>query len=96
MFIVLLTYRKPLAEIDRLMNEHVAWLKKNYASGLFIASGRRVPRTGGVILARTADLEAVRAAVLEDPFVSHDAATFEIIEFTASMTAPGAEVFKLL
>ena len=54
MFIVLLTYRKPLAEIDRLMDDHVAWLKGHYAAGLFIASGRRVPRTGGVILARSA------------------------------------------
>jgi uncharacterized protein YciI len=96
MFIVLLTYQKPLAEIDRLMNQHVAWLKGHYASGLFIASGRRVPRTGGVILARSGDAETLRAAMLEDPFVAHEAATFEIIEFTASMTAPGAEVFKLL
>jgi uncharacterized protein YciI len=96
MFIVLLTYRKPLTEIDRLMKEHVAWLKGHYASGLFIASGRRVPRTGGVILARSGDSEAVRAAMLEDPFVASEAAGFEIIEFTPSMTAPGAEVLKLL
>jgi uncharacterized protein YciI len=96
MFIVLLTYQKHLAEIDRLMNQHVAWLKGHYASGLFIASGRRVPRTGGVILARSGDAETLRAAMLEDPFVAHEAASFEIIEFAASMTAPGAEVFKLL
>jgi uncharacterized protein YciI len=95
MFIVLLTYRKPLAEIDRLMSEHVAWLKRYYASGMFIASGRRVPRTGGVILARSADATALREAMLQDPYVASDAATFEIIEFTPSMTAAGAEVFKL-
>lgn len=96
MFIVLLEYKKPLAEIDRLMNDHVRWLKGHYASGLFIASGRRVPRTGGVILARSSDVEALRAATLDDPFVANEAATFEIIEFTPSMTAAGAEVFKLL
>ena len=96
MFIVLLTYRKPLAEIDRLMDDHVAWLKGHYAAGLFIASGRRVPRTGGVILARSGDMETLREAMLEDPFVRHEAATFEIIEFTPSMTAAGAEVFKVL
>ncbi|NRF67275.1 hypothetical protein HLB44_09795 [Aquincola sp. S2] len=96
MFIVLLTYQKPLAEIDRLMSKHVAWLKGHYASGLFIASGRRVPRSGGVILARSGNADALRAAMLDDPFVAHDAATFEIVEFTPSMTAPGAEVFKLL
>ena len=58
--------------------------------------GRRVPRTGGVILARSGDMETLREAMLEDPFVRHEAATFEIIEFTPSMTAAGAEVFKVL
>lgn len=78
------------------MDDHVRWLKGHYASGLFIASGRRVPRTGGAIMARSGDLDVLRAAMLEDPLVSNEAATFEIIEFTPSMTAPGAEVFKLL
>jgi uncharacterized protein YciI len=96
MFIVLLTYQKPLAEIDRLMSRHVAWLKGHYASGLFIASGRRVPRSGGVILARSGDAEALRTAMAMDPFIAHGAATFEIIEFTPSMTALGAEVLKSL
>ena len=96
MFIVLLTYREPLAEIDRLMSKHVAWLKRHYATGLFIASGRRVPRTGGVILARSGDAAALHAEMQEDPFVAEGAATFELIEFTPSMTAAGAEVLKLL
>ena len=55
MFIVTLTYLKPVEEVDALMHDHVEWLKKGYADGLFIASGRRVPRTGGVILARSGD-----------------------------------------
>ena len=96
MLIVLLTYQKPLSEIDRLMSRHVAWLKGHYASGLFIASGRRVPRSGGVILARSGDIDALRAVMADDPFIANDAATFEIIEFTPSMTAPGAEVLKSL
>jgi uncharacterized protein YciI len=96
MFIVLLTYQRPLDEIDRLMRAHVAWLKQNYASGLFIASGRQVPRTGGVILARSGDEEALRASMAQDPFVVHGAATFELVEFTPSMTAKGAEVLRSL
>lgn len=96
MYIVLLTYRKPLAEIDKLMRRHVAWLEVHYASGRFIASGRRVPRTGGVILARSGDEEALRALLAEDPFIAEGAASFELVEFTPSMTAPGAEVLKSL
>ena len=96
MFIVTLTYLKPVDEIDALMNDHVAWLKRCYDGGLFIASGRRVPRVGGVIIARSGDEPALRAALAEDPFVIHAAARCEVVEFTPSMTAPGAEVLKSL
>lgn len=96
MFIVTLTYLKPVQEIDALMHDHVAWLKKGYDEGLFIASGRRVPRTGGVILARSGNEQALRAALARDPFVIHGAARCDVIEFTASMTAAGAEVLKTL
>lgn len=96
MIVVLLTYQRPLAEIDALMPQHVAWLKRHYASGLFIASGRRIPRVGGVILARSGDTAALEATMKEDPFVKHGAARFELIEFTPSMTAPGAKGLKSL
>ncbi|MEP6505759.1 MAG: YciI family protein [Betaproteobacteria bacterium] len=96
MFIVTLTYLKPVEEIDALMHDHVEWLKKGYEHGLFIASGRRVPRTGGVILARSGDEQALRDTLARDPFVIHAVARFDLVEFAASMTAPGAEVLKSL
>ena len=96
MFIVTLTYVQPLETIDALMTRHVAWLRRHYRSGLFIASGRQRPRIGGIILARSGDRDALEAALADDPFVSSGAATFDIVEFTPSMTAPGAEVLKQL
>ena len=96
MFIVTLTYLKPVEEVDALMRDHVAWLEAGYADGLFIASGRRVPRTGGVILARSGDAQALHETLARDPFVIHGAARCEVVEFTPSMTAPGAEVLKTL
>jgi uncharacterized protein YciI len=96
MFIVTLTYLKPVEEVDALMHDHVEWLKKGYAEGLFVASGRRVPRTGGVILARSGDEAALHESLARDPFVIHGAARCEVVEFTPSMTAPGAEVLKTL
>jgi uncharacterized protein YciI len=96
MFIVTLTYLKPVEEIDALMHDHVAWLEAGYAEGLFVASGRRVPRIGGVILARSGDEPALRAALARDPFAVHGAARCDVVEFAASMTAPGAEVLKTL
>jgi uncharacterized protein YciI len=96
MVVVTLTYRKPLEEIDALMARHVAWLRKHYKAGLFIASGRQVPRVGGVILARSGDREALLQALERDPFVAGGAATFTLTEFTPSMAAPGADALKSL
>ena len=96
MFIVTLTYLKPVAEIDALMPGHIEWLDQGYDSGLFIASGRRIPRTGGVILARSGDEQALRDKLARDPFVIHGAARCDVVEFAASMTAPGAEVLKTI
>ena len=96
MFVCTLTYLKTLDEIDALMSAHVDWLKRHYDAGLFIASGRRVPRTGGVILARSGDRAALDAALAGDPFVTHGTASVEVVEFTPSMTARGAQVLKTL
>ena len=94
MFIVTLTYLKPVEEIDPLMDAHVAWLRSHYDAGLFVASGRRVPRTGGVILARSGDRAALDAALAADPFAIHGAARFDVVEFTPTMTVAGAEILK--
>jgi uncharacterized protein YciI len=96
MFIVTLTYLKPVEEIDALMPGHVAWLDKGYADGLFIASGRRIPRTGGVILARSGDEAALAGYLARDPFAVHGAARFDVVEFSATKTAPGLEALRSL
>jgi uncharacterized protein YciI len=89
MFVVLLTYVRPLAEVDALMREHVAWLNEHYDAGRFVVSGRQVPRTGGVILARGDDRDEIERIVASDPFVTGAVATSEIIQFRASQSADG-------
>jgi uncharacterized protein YciI len=96
MFVVTLTYLRPLAELDALMPKHVAWLRKHYRSGLFLASGRQVPRRGGVILARSGKREELERLLLQDPFVQEGCARVEVMEFKPSKTAVGAEALKAL
>lgn len=91
MFIVLLTYEKPLEVIDGLLEEHVRYLEANYAGGVFLASGRRVPRTGGVILARADSRDALEAVLAGDPFFREGAARYDLIEFLPGKVAPGLE-----
>ena len=94
MFIVTLTYLKPVEDVDALMPGHIEWLDKGYADGLFVASGRRIPRTGGVIVARSGDERALLDFLAADPFAVHGAARFDVVEFAATKTAPGAEILK--
>ena len=93
MFVVLLTYQRPLAEIDRAMRAHVAFLEENYRTGLFLASGRQVPRKGGVILALAASRDALDAVMQRDPFVREGLASFEIVEFRTSLHHPALSRF---
>jgi uncharacterized protein YciI len=90
-FVVVLTYQKPLDVIDRLLEAHCRYLDDNYAKGIFLASGRREPRIGGVILARAESRPALEAILAADPFFREDAATYEIIEFIPGKVAPGLE-----
>ena len=93
MFILSLTYIAPLEEADRHMDAHMAWVREGYDGNFFLASGRKIPRTGGVILARgeRATIEELCAA---DPFVVHKIAEYEIIEVTFTTVAAGIEILK--
>ncbi len=87
MFVVELTYKAALAEIDAHMTAHVAFLNKYYASGNFLLSGRKIPRDGGIILAAGVGREQLEAIVQEDPFYRHGLADFRINEFRSSQRA---------
>jgi uncharacterized protein YciI len=87
MFIVELIYKADLKEIDARMRSHMAYLKKHYAAGRFLVSGRKIPRDGGIILALGSDRAEIETIVREDPFVKHGLADFRVIEFRASQRA---------
>ncbi len=91
MFIVTLTYVVSLETVDSYLDEHIAFLKQQYAEGVFLASGRKVPRTGGVILARSESEEKLNAVLEQDPFKRNGVAEYSVVEFVPSMTADGLE-----
>jgi uncharacterized protein YciI len=87
MFVIELTYKAALTEIDAHMTAHVAFLKKYYAAGHFLVSGRKIPRDGGIILAVGDSRREIEAIVAEDPFYVRGLADFRVIEFRASQRA---------
>ncbi|WP_284978861.1 YciI family protein [Arthrobacter sp. fls2-241-R2A-200] len=90
MFVVSLTYKVPDEIVDFHRPGHMAWLKEAFDAGVFLASGRRVPAIGGVLLSN-ADKATLDASLAEDPFYSNGVADFEIIEFKATSVATGYE-----
>lgn len=94
MFIVSLTYKRPLAEVDSYLDVHVAYLKQEYDNGNFIASGRKIPRTGGIILCKVKTRDELDGILAKDPFHINDIADYDITEFIPSMVAEGFEIFQ--
>ena len=94
MYIINLNYIVPLEQLDAHMTQHVKFLQKYYKKNVFIASGRKVPRTGGIILALAKSMEEVQSIIQEDPFYIHKLAEFTITEFLTSQYHP--EMKKIL
>ncbi|WP_297107774.1 YciI family protein [uncultured Devosia sp.] len=93
MFILSLAYTAPLSEVDKHVAPHMDWVAGGYDSGVFLASGRKEPRAGGVILARGERL-ALEALVASDPFVTAGVAVYEVTEIVLSRTTSGLEMLK--
>jgi len=87
MFVIELVYKADLATIDAHMRAHMRFLKKYYAAGRFLVSGRKIPREGGIILAAGGSREEIEAIAAEDPFVAKGLADVRVIEFRASQRA---------
>ncbi len=87
-YIVTLTYVAELAEIDTALPDHSAWLDVNYADGVFLASGRQVPRAGGVILADGVTRDELERRLSLDPLNQRGLATYVVTEFSPWRTSP--------
>ena len=87
MYIVSLTYKASLEAIDKELNNHIDYLKIQFVAGNFLASGRKIPRNGGVILAKAPSREELDEILKQDPFNQNNLADYEVIEFVPSMTS---------
>lgn len=89
MFIFILTYQKPLNEVEKYLGMHQTYLDVNYKAGNFIVSGRQEPRTGGIILCRATTKEFALDIMKADPFYIHKVATYDVIEFIPTKYTDG-------
>jgi len=94
MFLFLLTYTVPLDQVDGHVPAHMQWVAECYARGQFLLSGRKEPRSGGVIVASASTRAEAEGIAASDPFVLSGVARCEVVEFLVSNAAPGLEMLK--
>ena len=93
MFVVLLNYTAPQADIDGALVDHYEWVSRHYEAGDFIATWHRTPEpgmplTGGVLIARAMSRGRLEAILATDPFELRKLARHEVIEFQSYRTVP--------
>ncbi|TLD81129.1 GTP cyclohydrolase [Helicobacter sp. MIT 11-5569] len=81
LFVVLVTYTKPLNEIEKILPEHRAFLSKGYTNGHLLASGPQNPKVGGIIIGKFDSKESAETFFKNDPYAKNNAATYQILEF---------------
>ena len=86
LFVVDLDYVADPSQVDTHLESHREYLRRHYETGMFLASGPKEPRTGGVILA-TGARATIELAIGSDPFVRHGVARYTVTEFRPTMTA---------
>ncbi|WP_351230793.1 YciI family protein [Streptomyces sp. NPDC002133] len=94
MFVMELTYTAPIERVDELLEAHVAWLEALYEEGVVLASGRKNPRDGGVLIAVGADRVRIEAIAAADPYTVGGVCEYRITEFVATKTAPALEQYR--
>lgn len=82
MYIVSLSYFRPMEEIEALLEPHIQWLDRYFAAEVFIAAGRKDPRTGGIVLVKDIDRARLDTILAEDPFVA--VANYEVTKLNVT------------
>lgn len=89
LFAIDLDYIVPIEEVEPHIPAHMDFLQRNYDQKHFLASGPKVPRTGGMIIAVGSSREDIERLIKEDPFHIHALANYQITEFVPRMKADG-------
>jgi uncharacterized protein YciI len=86
MFILDLEYSggADLSKIDALLDSHRAWLDVYYQQGIFLFSGPKKPRAGGIIVALCDSITQIEQITQGDPFVINELVKYRITEFAAT------------
>ncbi len=80
-----------LSEIDKHLDEHVTYLDKHYKRGNFLVSGRKEPRTGGVIISTVSSRNELDEILGQDPFYREKLADYDVTEIVPTKASKELE-----
>ncbi|MBI3125830.1 MAG: hypothetical protein HYZ10_15650 [Ignavibacteriales bacterium] len=79
--VVEIIYKAPIEKIEELTAIHREFLQTGYKTGMLLVSGPKVPRTGGIVIAKANSMEEIAGYFKNDPYALNDAADYRFIEF---------------
>ena len=80
MFIVLLRFSENKGQAKAFMEAHNQWIRQGFEDKVFLVVGSLQPGLGGSVIAHGESREALESRVNQDPFVSENVVTAEIME----------------
>jgi len=84
LYVAVSDYHVPLDQIDAHLEEHRSWILAEYVSGRVLASGRRTPPVGGVLIFRADSQEDAETFASMDPFVARGFLSYRVVGFNAT------------
>ena len=82
MFIVLLKFYHNKSQASQFMAGHNEWIKRGFDDGVFLLAGSLQSNLGGGIIAHHTSLAELQNRVNEDPFVTENIVSADILEFS--------------
>lgn len=80
-FIVKVHYDAPIEKIDKVLQDHRAFLQQGYDSGMLLMSGPMNPREAGIAICRAPDQKVLESFFALDPYNLQGLVHYEFIEF---------------
>lgn len=94
MFLVDITFKRTEDINAELTQAHRHYLQAFYDQQILLFGGRKVPRTGGIILSQGIEKSQLHGLMDKDPLIAQGYASYTIIEFHPVMA--GLEYRALL
>ncbi|MCJ8319416.1 MAG: YciI family protein [Colwellia sp.] len=87
MFLINMVFTDITKLTDKLTEQHRDYIGKEYLQNKLMFGGRKVPRTGGIILSKHQSQDELIKLLDADPFIENGVASYSIIEFVPVMAS---------